>query len=508
MSRIGDFVEPASPLSRDGLADEPSKGTGDSDAVLSSDQKRETGLPEEVLNIIHDIAKAIVSVSTVDVRLKTAIRSLKEELDREIMSNNLNIPQVFDLLRERTSKETTNSYRKEAEIQMMEALLKKYTPSPQEALQTVDVLNGQIGKGPLHVRKTAMHVTEELLEHSIFPNQESLDPEQLNQVIRQVLHQLERNLFQTAMFIREPAKQMMIDLLSRSIVSNSEKQKIFSRIAKQADKVGWQRRVTALQCLYGILSHGLLLDPEEGDQVARQSMEWLNDGNWGVRKQAIKILREVLKQDILYDSVELEVSLEVTKLIFDEEGAVGTLAFKLIKSFLEGDSPLSGKIEVRDLVVEKLPHASNGKRKALNVLSWATRNDVPLSLDAFDVAVNLVSEPSPLGGEAENLIRRFLRDNSDIPETERMRVFFEMEQQASNRKVLSQLGSEEGGQAVREFLKGTEIFNGESFEIEVSEIVGPVEGLISSEDSLSEPQPKGSAACHQAMKTVLVIETL
>ena len=508
MFRIGDFVEPASPLSRDGLANEPSKGMGDSDDALSSDQKGETGLPEEVLNIIHDMVQALVEIPKIEGKLKTAMRSLKKELDREIMSNNLNIPQVVDLLRERISKETTNSYRKEAEIQMMEALLKKYTPSPQEALQIVDVLSGQIGKGPLHVRKTAMHVTEELLEQHIFPNQESLDPEQLNQVVRQILHQLERNLFQTAMFIREPAKQMMIDLLSRSIVSHSEKQKIFSRIAKQADKVGWQRRVTALQCLHGILSHGLLLDPEEGDQVARQSMEWLNDGNWGVRKQAIKILREVLKQDILYDSVELEVSLEVTKLIFDEEGAVGILAFKLVKSFLKGDNPLPGKLEVRDLVVEKLPHASNGKRKAINVLSWAAHNGVPLSLDAFDVAVDLVSEPFPLGTGAENLIRSFLKGNNDISETERMQVFLEMKKQVSNREVLSQLGSEEGGQAVREFLKGTEIFNGESFEIEVSEIIGPVEELVSSEDSLSEPQPKGSAACHQVMKTVLVIETL
>lgn len=501
MFRIG----PTASLSKNDLVNDPVKGTDDSGATLSSGLKEESGFSEEVLNRIHDVTKAIITISGIGVQLKTNIESLKEELDREVMSHNLQISQVFTLLRERISGKPTNSYMREAEIWMMGGLLKEYTPSPQEALETVDILRKKI-KASLYVRRAAMHVIKELMEHSVVLNQESLDSEQFDKVVRQVLYLLERNLFKNPMSVRKIAKEAMIVLFSLGTIPELEKKKSFFRISERTNEVKWQRRLTALQCLHWILSQGFLLDLEEGDQMARQLMGWLNNENWPLRKEAMRVLYKLLQNDLLSDPLELEVSLKAAELIFDiEEGGVGVVASLLVKSFLRGDAPLPGKEEVANLVVKNLPYASNGKRKALTVLRVAAQNNVPLSLDAFEVAVDLVSEPSSLGTKAENFIKDSLPD-SNLPETEKMEIILDTERQSSNRDVLEQLGPQ-GREALREFLRDTNISNGDSLEIEINEPLLSMEEQVSSGDSLLEPSPERAVACHRAMQTVLVIET-
>ena len=83
------------------------------------------------------------------------------------------------------------------------------------------------------------------------------------------------------------------------------------------------------------------------------------------------------------------------------------------------------------------------KKRALNVLLAAKQAGLPLDFDMIYKATDIVSDTSPAGKAAENLVREYLNTPSlsDDPDTDsklRLTLHFELEQQLAKRQSLLQ----------------------------------------------------------------------
>ena len=156
------------------------------------------------------------------------------------------------------------------------------------------------------------------------------------------------------------------------------------------------------------------------------------------REEAVKSSYTLLGQGILSDPEELGILHKIARLIYNRNWGAGDAAAEVITDLWNNKLfSIPGKKEILRAVAEGLPKASYGQEKALEVLLTGVRSGLMPDFDIISNVMTQVSEPAPVGIEAEKFIRVSLRI-SRLPDWRKDEISLELREQISIRRSLQQ----------------------------------------------------------------------
>lgn len=222
-----------------------------SERVNGSHWNRVDGLPEELLNIIHDAVKGLLSSTKMNGRMRFEAERLKDELDEEALINHWKeIHQIIDFLMEKISKKELKPSKKVVVgIRMIGELLKFTTLPDSKISDIMDFLGDHFSR-------------EELNPH-----------------------------------IKVAAIQAIGNLLRQGVVSDPTKRReIVFMMSARLDDESWEVRLEALNSFQISLSQKILFYPE-GLNIWHKVASLIFDQNWMVEDKARSMMKNLWKSD-------------------------------------------------------------------------------------------------------------------------------------------------------------------------------------------------------------------
>lgn len=235
-------------------------------------------------------------------------------------------------------------------------------------------------------------------------------------------------------------------LSQKDILSDfNDRKKITLLLLEQLSDKNWEVQKEGIKTLRTLLSQqSALFDSNDRKRIARMLPQWLAHEDWTIQKEAIDISGILLKHINWPDSELSEIYYTVAGLIFHEEWVIRYSAFKVIKSLWSSDFSRPKKIEIMNLIANRLPKTSHGQKKAIRVLNLASHAGLPLDFNIIDKVTGKVSEPSPLGGKAASFVKKSLSlKNTILSDEERLMVFLKMDRLRLERNHHTQKLSDE-----------------------------------------------------------------
>ena len=282
-------------------------------------QEIEKENPKESLNRVQDVVKVLLSNET-DEDVKYEMKSLWRELEEKILSDNLSIPQVIDLLRNEVTEKAVIPYRRRAVIYIMRELLKDYSfPDNLQVSQIIDSLKEVISIKLInaYVRGVAIHIMGELLIQYPLP-----EPE-----ISQALNQIKEHLFHENIYVRKTASQITEKLLKTDKISKIKKQETILWIADHLNDGNDKIKALALQILNNLVKLNIISDPDDKKKIILKLRKKLtNPNNKEAQKAAVAHLISLIdhKNNLLDSDDRKGIASELVELLTDPNWAIQT----------------------------------------------------------------------------------------------------------------------------------------------------------------------------------------
>ena len=373
-------------------------------------QETKRGFPKETLNKVQDTVKYLIA-NEKNEKIKDVMESLWLQLERQILSGSLIIPEVIDLLREEIFKDERDPYQIKATITVTGELLIKYPlHDTLKISQTIDSLRDIIFKNTF-LRVAAIELIEKLLIKYPLSQPEVLKT--LN------LLQIELSLKQTNTFIRTALIQCIGKVLGQYNLPEKEKLKVLNQIKeflfhrdfhiRTADQ-DWDLRKQAIITLSDLLSQqDILSDPENRRDIALTIADRISkDENWGVRKQALITLDALLNQQSIISDPEdrKDIALTIAERISkDEDWRVRKEAVIISGALLQQQIVLFDPEDRRDIALKIAERMTEDE-------DWRERKLVIITLGALLNQQGIISDPEDRKNIALTIADRISKDEN------------------------------------------------------------------------------------------------
>ena len=322
--------------------------------------------------------------------------------------------------------------RKEVINILRECLIQNIVSDPSEKREIALIMSARLEDGSWEVRQEVVESAPVFLSQGVLSDTETLN----------IWHQIARLIYDGPT-VGNAAAEVITDLWNSNLLPFHEKTEILHAMAtgladasyrrdkvlevlKAAVKAGlppvidiihekwcvsnnWSVRHNAMDYLYALSNHNILSDPMGREKIFLMISGGLADKDERVRKEAVQVLNVFLRRELLPDLKKSGIWLQIAKLVFDENEGVRYLVGQTIKNLWKSDFPPSENKEILRAIAEELPHASHGKYKALKLLRSAIHSGIIPGLGIISNVIGQVSEPAPIGIEAEKFVRKYLK---------------------------------------------------------------------------------------------------
>ena len=287
--------------------------------ITNGDQETKRGFPKESLNRVQDVMEDLTANETNE-DVKYEMKSLWRELEEKILSDNLSIPKVIDLLRNEVTKKIVIPYRRRAVIYIMRELLKNYSfPDNLQVSQIIDSLKEVISIKFInsYAKEVAIHIMGELLIQYPLPKSE----------ISQAFNQIKEHLFHENIYVRKTASQITENLLKTNKISEIKKQETIVWITDHLNDENDKTKAFALQILNNLVKLNIVSDPDDKKKIILKLRNKLTDpNNKEAQKAAVAHLISLInhKNNLLDSDDRKEITSELVELLTDPNWAIQT----------------------------------------------------------------------------------------------------------------------------------------------------------------------------------------